>query len=125
MTTPVTPPVAVQEHSWLPKASCDTSCIRVDAVHVSRPVVVILRTTVRLIMTMLLLPALPLLAVPLPGKSRIQRMYCRLMLRCLGVRITVSGGPMAPPISSYSCSVRRTKSRPSASVSTRPSSIAQ
>ena len=62
MTTPVTPPVTVQEHSWLPKASCDTSCIRVDAVHVSRPVVVILRTTVRLIMTMLLLPALPLLA---------------------------------------------------------------
>lgn len=90
MTTPVT----AAEHAWLPKASCDASCIRVDSVHISRPIVVVLRTTVRLIMTMLLLPALPLLAVPLPGKSRIQRLYCRLMLRCLGVRITVSGGPI-------------------------------
>ncbi|MFL0174918.1 lysophospholipid acyltransferase family protein [Mycobacterium sp. SMC-13] len=90
----MTTPVPVQEHAWLPKASCDASCIRVDSVHISRPFVVVLRTTVRLIMTMLLLPALPLLAVPLPGKSRIQRLYCRLMLRCLGVRITVSGGPI-------------------------------
>ena len=90
----MTTPVPVQEHAWLPKASCDASCIRVDSVHISRPFVVVLRTTVRLIMTMLLLPALPLLAVPLPGKSRIQRLYCRLMLRCLGVRISVSGGPI-------------------------------
>jgi len=90
----VTTPVTAAEHAWLPKASCDASCIRVDSVHISRPFVVVLRTTVRLIMTMLLLPALPLLAVPLPGKSRIQRLYCRLMLRCLGVRITVSGGPI-------------------------------
>jgi 1-acyl-sn-glycerol-3-phosphate acyltransferase len=90
----VTTPVPAAEHAWLPKASCDASCIRVDAVHISRPFVVVLRTTVRLVMTMLLLPALPLLAVPLPGKSRIQRLYCRLMLRCLGVRISVSGGPI-------------------------------
>lgn len=90
----MTTPVPVQEHAWLPKASCDASCIRVDSVHISRPFVVVLRTTVRLLMTMLLLPALPLLAVPLPGKSRIQRLYCRLMLRCLGVRISVSGGPI-------------------------------
>ena len=90
----MTTPVPVQEHAWLPKASCDASCIRVDSVHISRPFVVVLRTTVRLLMTMLLLPALPLLAVPLPGKSRVQRLYCRLMLRCLGVRITVSGGPI-------------------------------
>nr|WP_155906376.1 MULTISPECIES: lysophospholipid acyltransferase family protein [unclassified Mycolicibacterium] len=78
----------------MPKASCDASCIRVDAAQVSRPVVVALRTTVRLIMTVLLLPTLPLLAVPMPGKSRLQRAYCRLVLRCLGVRITVSGGPI-------------------------------
>ncbi|TXH23064.1 lysophospholipid acyltransferase family protein [Mycolicibacterium phocaicum] len=90
----MTTPVPAAEHAWLPKASCDASCIRVDAVHISRPFVVVLRTTVRLVMTMLLLPALPLLAVPLPGKSRIQRLYCRLMLRCLGVRISVSGGPI-------------------------------
>lgn len=32
--------------------------------------------------------------MPLPGRSHLQRVYCRLMLRCLGVRITVSGGPI-------------------------------
>jgi 1-acyl-sn-glycerol-3-phosphate acyltransferase len=42
----------------------------------------------------LLLSATPLLAIPLPGRSHVQRGYCRLMLRCLGVRITVSGGPI-------------------------------
>jgi len=46
------------------------------------------------ICALLLFAAVPLLAVPLPGRSRIQRVYCRLMLRCLGVRITVSGGPI-------------------------------
>ncbi len=30
----------------------------------------------------------------MPGRSHVQRRYCRLMLRCLGVRITVSGGPI-------------------------------
>ncbi len=30
----------------------------------------------------------------MPGRSHIQRGYCRLMLRALGVRITVSGGPI-------------------------------
>lgn len=86
MTTPV--------HAWLPQASCDTSCIRVDPSQVSHPAVVALRTTVRLLSTLALLPALPLLAVPLPGRSRVQRFYCRLVLRTLGVRITVSGGPI-------------------------------
>ena len=42
----------------------------------------------------MLLSAVPLLAIPLPGRSHIQRGYCRMMLRCLGVRITVSGGPI-------------------------------
>ena len=53
-----------------------------------------LRTAARIACALVLLPALPLLAVPLPGRSRIQRVYCRMMLRCLGVRITVSGGPI-------------------------------
>src|SRR4030095_13237157 len=30
----------------------------------------------------------------MPGRSHIQRGYCRLILRALGVRITVSGGPI-------------------------------
>ena len=41
-----------------------------------------------------LLSALPLLAIPMPGRSHIQRGYCRLMLRACGIRITVSGGPI-------------------------------
>lgn len=77
---------------WLPRASCDASCIGVAAV--SRPAIVMLRTAARVACALLLLPALPLLAIPLPGRSRVQRIYCRLMLRCLGVRITLSGGPI-------------------------------
>jgi 1-acyl-sn-glycerol-3-phosphate acyltransferase len=55
---------------------------------------VALRTTLRAALALVLIPALPLLAVPLPGRSHIQRGYCRLVLRCLGVRISVSGGPI-------------------------------
>jgi 1-acyl-sn-glycerol-3-phosphate acyltransferase len=43
---------------------------------------------------MILLSAVPLLAIPMPGRSHIQRGYCTMMLRALGVRITVSGGPI-------------------------------
>ena len=91
MTTEV--PAAAM-HSWLPQASCDASCIRIDPAQVSRPIVVAARTAARLMLTLALLPALPLLAVPLPGRSRFQRLYCRLMLRGLGVRISGSGGPI-------------------------------
>jgi 1-acyl-sn-glycerol-3-phosphate acyltransferase len=52
------------------------------------------RATVRILLVLMLLPAVPMLAVPLPGRSHVQRAYCRLMLRCLGVRITMSGGPI-------------------------------
>ena len=45
-------------------------------------------------LALLLAPGLPLLAVPLPGRTRVQRAYCRLVLRCFGVRITVSGSPI-------------------------------
>lgn len=82
------------ENPWLPRATCDSSCVRTDPTHVSRPSVVMLRTAARIACAVMLLPAMPLLAVPLPGRSRIQRLYCRMMLRCLGVRITLSGGPI-------------------------------
>lgn len=82
------------EHSWLPRASCDASCVRAGQAAAGRPVIVALRTTVRALGALFLLPALPLLAVPMPGRSHLQRGYCRLVLRCLGVRITVSGGPI-------------------------------
>jgi 1-acyl-sn-glycerol-3-phosphate acyltransferase len=82
------------EHAWLPRASCDDSCMRLGAGPQSRRVVVALRTTLRATLALLLIPALPLLAVPMPGRSHIQRGYCRLVLRALGIRITVSGGPI-------------------------------
>jgi 1-acyl-sn-glycerol-3-phosphate acyltransferase len=81
-------------HAWLPRASCDASCMKAGAAQAGQPVVVALRTTLRALLTLLLVPTLPLLAVPLPGRSHLQRQYCRLVLRCLGVRITVSGGPI-------------------------------
>ncbi|MDO3634735.1 lysophospholipid acyltransferase family protein [Mycolicibacterium arseniciresistens] len=88
------PAPVVADHPWLPRASCDSSCVRAGVGQPSRPVLVRLRTVLRLTMALLLAPALPLLAVPLPGRAHVQRAYCRLMLRCLGVRITVSGGPI-------------------------------
>ena len=84
----------VPDHSWLPRASCDAGCVRAGAAQPGRPLIVALRTTLRVTMALLLAPAVPLLAVPLPGRSHAQRAYCRLMLRCLGVRIAVSGGPI-------------------------------
>jgi 1-acyl-sn-glycerol-3-phosphate acyltransferase len=82
------------EHSWLPRATCDDSCMRAGGEQAGRPLIVALRTALRSTLALMLVPAIPLLAVPLPGRSHVQRAYCRLMLRCLGVRITVSGGPI-------------------------------
>src|SRR5246127_4785459 len=45
-------------------------------------------------LAMLLAPGVPLIAIPLPGRTQVQRVYCRLVLRCFGVRITVSGNPI-------------------------------
>ena len=82
------------EDSWVPRASCDASCIWAGAAAAGQPVVVARRIAVRATLAVLLLSATPLLAIPMPGRSHIQRGYCRMMLRCLGVRITVSGGPI-------------------------------
>lgn len=82
------------EHAWLPRASCDVSCVRAADTNAARPLIAVLRAGVRVTLAVLLLPALPLLVVPLPGRMHAQRVYCRMMLRCFGVRITVSGGPI-------------------------------
>ena len=82
------------DNSWLPRASCDASCISAGAAAAGQPVVVAWRVAMRATFAVLMLSATPLLAIPMPGRSHIQRGYCRLMLRCLGVRITVSGGPI-------------------------------
>jgi 1-acyl-sn-glycerol-3-phosphate acyltransferase len=55
---------------------------------------VALRGMLALLLALLLAPPLPLLAAPLPCRTQAQRVYCRLVLRCFGVRIRVSGGPI-------------------------------
>jgi 1-acyl-sn-glycerol-3-phosphate acyltransferase len=83
-----------REHAWLPRASCDTSCLQAGGPDASRRLIVALRVTLRVSLGLLLAPALLLVLLPLPGRSRARRFYCRLMLWCLGVGITLSGGPI-------------------------------
>ena len=80
------------EHAWVPRATCDARCVHTAAA--GQPMVVAWRVAVRATFAVLMLSATPILAIPMPGRSHLQRGYCRLMLRCLGVRITVSGGPI-------------------------------
>ncbi|MDP7703030.1 MULTISPECIES: 1-acyl-sn-glycerol-3-phosphate acyltransferase [unclassified Mycobacterium] len=79
-------------HPWLPRASCDIGCL--DEVVQARRLPVRLRAALRIGLVLLLAPGLPLLGIPLPGSSHLQRAYCRLVLRSLGVRISVSGNPI-------------------------------
>jgi 1-acyl-sn-glycerol-3-phosphate acyltransferase len=82
------------DHAWLPRASCDTSCLVAGGSEASRRLIVALRVAVRVSLGLLFAPALLLVAVPLPGRSQAKRVYCRVLLWCLGVRVTVSGGPI-------------------------------
>jgi 1-acyl-sn-glycerol-3-phosphate acyltransferase len=79
---------------WVPRATCDASCVAAGGAPGGSPVEVAARVAVRATLAVILLSAVPLLAIPMPGRSHIQRGYCRMMLRALGVRITVSGGPI-------------------------------
>jgi 1-acyl-sn-glycerol-3-phosphate acyltransferase len=83
-----------RDHAWLPRATCDTDCIRVGGYQATRRLFVALRVARRITLLVLLAPALPLLAGVLPGWSKSRQIYCRLLLCCLGVKITVSGGPV-------------------------------
>lgn len=85
---------AAAAHAWLPRASCDAGCVGAGGAVQSRRSVVALRVTLRIVLALLLAPGLPLVAVPLPGRTRVQRIYCRMVLRCFGIRITVSGNPI-------------------------------
>jgi 1-acyl-sn-glycerol-3-phosphate acyltransferase len=89
MTTPI-----ARDHAWLPRASCDVACLREGGSEASGRLIVALRVTVRVSLALLFAPALLLIAIPLPGRSRAKHIYCRVMLWCLGVRVTVSGGPI-------------------------------
>ncbi|OBG90608.1 lysophospholipase [Mycobacterium sp. E3251] len=81
-------------HSWLPRASCDAGCVSAGDVVASPPLLVALRVTLRVMLALLLAPGVVLLAIPLPGRTRVQRIYCRMVLRCFGIRITVTGSPI-------------------------------
>ncbi|OBB84550.1 1-acyl-sn-glycerol-3-phosphate acyltransferase [Mycobacterium sp. 852002-30065_SCH5024008] len=81
-------------HSWLPRASCDAGCVSLGEVAASPPLLVALRVTLRVMLALLLAPGVMLLAMPLPGRTRVQRIYCRMVLRCFGIRITVTGSPI-------------------------------
>jgi 1-acyl-sn-glycerol-3-phosphate acyltransferase len=83
-----------RDHAWLPRASCDVGCLLAGGSEASRRLIVALRVVLRVSLGLLLAPALLLVALPLPGRSRAKRIYCRMLLWCLGVRITVSGGPI-------------------------------
>ena len=87
------PAPAANGHAWLPRTTCDAGCVGVGAPTQSR-LRVITRVTARVLLALVLLPGLPLIAMPLPGRTRVRRVYCRLVLRCFGVRITLSGNPI-------------------------------
>ena len=82
------------EHSWLPKTSCTAACVHAGLGQPGHRVVQAIRSARRVTAAALLLTMLPLLAVPLPGHMQVKRIYCRMVLRSLGVRITLSGGPV-------------------------------
>lgn len=79
-------------HAWMPRATCDSTCVGVGPA--SPRWQVVLRVTLRLMLALLIAPALPLALVPMPGQMRLRQFYCRTLLRCFGVRISVSGAPI-------------------------------
>src|SRR6202012_2498855 len=81
-------------HSWLPRASCDAGCVSCGDAVTSRRLVGTLGVSLRIMLALLLAPGFPLLGVPPPGGTRVQRIYCRLVLLCFGIRITVTGSPI-------------------------------
>ena len=79
-------------HAWLPTATCGRDCVA--ARPGGRRLQIVTRVGLRAAALTLLLPLMPLLAVPVPGRRAWQRRYCRAVLRCLGIRISISGGPI-------------------------------
>ena len=85
---------ASHDHAWLPRATCDTDCLRAGGYEATRRLIVTLRVARRIGLLLLLAPALPLLAGVIPGWSKSRQIYCRMLLWCLGVKIAVAGGPI-------------------------------
>ena len=85
---------ASRDHAWLPRATCDTDCLRAGGYEATRRLIVALRVARRIGLLLLLAPALPLLAGVIPGWSKSRQIYCRMLLWCLGVKTAVAGGPI-------------------------------
>jgi 1-acyl-sn-glycerol-3-phosphate acyltransferase len=81
-------------HAWLPRASCDDNCVRLEPVGGLGSTVRVVRATIRTVLVVALLPAIPLLAIPHPGQVRAIRLYCRILLLAMGIRVTKSGDPI-------------------------------
>ncbi|MCB0926130.1 MAG: 1-acyl-sn-glycerol-3-phosphate acyltransferase [Mycobacterium sp.] len=77
-------------HAWLPVTSCDARCVVAPV----PSVLDWLRPLWRLPLAALLLFALPLLTIPVPGNRQARRLYCRVLLLSFGVRITITGDPI-------------------------------
>ncbi|CAN1553163.1 PlsC 1-acyl-sn-glycerol-3-phosphate acyltransferase [Mycobacteriaceae bacterium] len=82
------------EHAWLPKTGCNQTCVSAGLDQPGHRVLEGIRVARRLASALVVFPTLLVLAIPLPGRQHVQRLYCRMMLRCLGVRITLSGNPI-------------------------------
>lgn len=82
------------EHAWFPRTSCDVRCLGAGLGSAVEPIRGAARAVLRLAVALPLLSVLPLLTLPIPGRHRMLRVYCRLMLNCLGVRVAVSGDPI-------------------------------
>lgn len=80
------------DHAWFPRTTCDDRCVANGRSHPSIRAAV--RSAWRITAASLMLLVLPLLAVPTPARAGVQRGYCRLFLRCLGIRIELSGNPI-------------------------------
>lgn len=76
-------------NAWAPRAVCTPRCVGGPS---DRPLPTVV--ALRLALVVLLVPLLPLLAVPVPGRIRLQRGGCRVVLRCFGVQVITTGGPV-------------------------------
>lgn len=85
-------PAVATDHAWLPRATCDSTCVGVAPA--SPRWLVVLRVTLRLMLAVLLVLGAPLALVPGPAQLRIRRFYCQMVLRVFGIRISVSGAPI-------------------------------
>ena len=83
-----------RDHPWFPKTSCTAECVRSGLGPSGPRLWEAIRAVRRILLVVFVLTMLPLLALPLPGRPNAQRLYCRAVLRCLGIRFTLSGGPV-------------------------------